>query len=208
MSSFLSLFEGELIFLDDDSIPTVCPGPKMHSIELVPTDHLDDDEEEHTSNLPGRELSPGEEDKDNEFLIYLRSLAPEERGHVTQWFVPYEQAKILLEEQCNRGLAETAKLLLDRGADVNTEEGEGSGLRVASLAGSTETVKLLLERGAEVHVDGGGSGTPLQMASCAGSAEIAKLLPERGANTNTERGDLGTALQAMSRDESAEKVPN
>ncbi|KAM0125328.1 hypothetical protein ACHAO1_010650 [Botrytis cinerea] len=92
---------------------------------------------------------------------------------------------------------EIAKLLLDRGADVNAQGGEyGNALQAAAWKGNQETVKLLLDRGADVNAQGGYHGNALQAAAWIGNQEIVKLLLDRGADVNAQGGRFGNALQA------------
>ncbi|KAJ7112597.1 hypothetical protein C8R44DRAFT_882361 [Mycena epipterygia] len=91
------------------------------------------------------------------------------------------------------------RLLLEKGADVNTADAEhGSALQAACSGGHTETVRLLLEKGADVNAEGGEYGNALQAASYGGSPEIVRILLKEGADVNAEGGSYGTALQAAS----------
>jgi len=64
-----------------------------------------------------------------------------------------------------RGDIDTARLLLERGADVNVEsEADGSPLVIASAAGNEELALLLLEAGAEPNAVDAGDMTPLHYA--------------------------------------------
>lgn len=93
-----------------------------------------------------------------------------------------------------------AKLLLERGADVNALHGTyGTALQVAAYLGRTEIVNLLLEHGADVNVLASDNGAALQAAAYRGYTKIAQLLLEHGADVNARDGDYGTALQAAAR---------
>ena len=51
------------------------------------------------------------------------------------------------------GHAETTALLLEAGADIDTQEQNGiTALMLASLGGHTEIVRMLLEHGADIDV--------------------------------------------------------
>jgi len=81
------------------------------------------------------------------------------------------------------GSQDNIELLLDRGADINTQGGfYGTALQAAAWIGLQEIVQLLLEHGAEVNTQGGFCGNAL-LAAIAGNngKEIAKLLLSRGA---------------------------
>jgi ankyrin repeat protein len=57
-------------------------------------------------------------------------------------------------------------LLIDKGADVNTQGGSYSNaLQAASYQVHQEIVKLLIDKGADVNVQGGFYGNALQAAS-------------------------------------------
>jgi ankyrin repeat protein len=52
-----------------------------------------------------------------------------------------------------RGHTETAKLLIEKGADVNAKNNNGwTPLYAAAIGDHTETVKLLIDKGADVNV--------------------------------------------------------
>ncbi len=89
---------------------------------------------------------------------------------------------------------EVAKLLLKKGADVNSRASNGhTALHYASAYGPIELVKLLLEKGASVNfnvqdsAEGDDPGcTPLLYAAANGQLEIVKLLLEKGAAVNAK----------------------
>lgn len=100
------------------------------------------------------------------------------------------------------GQPETAKLLLDAGADVRavSRNSEGNLAINAAAAGPRadrrpEIVKLLIARGA--HVDGRGSPTahtPLHEAAFNGDLPLVRLLLDRGADRALRTGEGETAL--------------
>ncbi|KAF7340364.1 p-loop containing nucleoside triphosphate hydrolase [Mycena venus] len=96
-----------------------------------------------------------------------------------------------------RGHLAIVHLLLQSGADVNTESSDGTtALQVASKNGHIEVVQLLLEKGADVNMKGS-DGTALQLASAKGHLEITSLLLEKDADVNVDGRD-GTPLQQAS----------
>jgi ankyrin repeat protein len=84
-----------------------------------------------------------------------------------------------LQWACERGRLEIVQLLLEKGADVNTQGGRyGNALEAATLRGHYEIVKLLLEEGADVNA--------LHPAALGGYLEIFQLLLEKGADVNAQ----------------------
>ncbi|KAI0451705.1 ankyrin repeat-containing domain protein [Xylaria acuta] len=109
---------------------------------------------------------------------------------------------LALHAAASQGHATIVKLLLDRGADINSRAGaDGTALHKAAsdTQHSRKRFHLLLERGADVNAQGGRYGYPLQ-AVCAHYHELRKaeveLLLEKGADVNAQGGKYGTALQA------------
>ena len=97
-------------------------------------------------------------------------------------------------------------MLLDRGADVNVQEGYRATLLAASREGYKEVVQILLDRGADVNAQEGYYETALQEASREGHKEVVQILLDRGADVNAQEGYGETALQAASREGHTEVV--
>jgi hypothetical protein len=96
-----------------------------------------------------------------------------------------------------RGAGGSARLLLDKGADVNAKGGHyGNALQTASLRGHKDVVTLLLDKGANVNAQGGLYGNALQAAAFGGYKEVVTLLLDKGANVNAQGGFYDNALQA------------
>src|SRR5690242_4447683 len=101
------------------------------------------------------------------------------------------------------GQYEMAKMLLDKGADVNALGGyHGNALLVASFKGFTQVVEILLDKGADVNADVSAISPPyktaLQAASFGGHTQVVKMLLDKGADVNAQDGFWSNALQAAS----------
>jgi tetratricopeptide (TPR) repeat protein len=98
-----------------------------------------------------------------------------------------------------RGYERVVKLLIDKGAKINAQDGFcGNALQAASTGGHEQVVKLLLDKGAKVNAQGGDYGNALQAASFRGHDQVVKLLLDKGADINAQGGAYGNALQAAS----------
>jgi ankyrin repeat protein len=96
-----------------------------------------------------------------------------------------------------KGASVLARMLLDKGADVNTQGGYlGNALQVASARGYKDIATLLLDKGADVNAQGGIYSNAFQAALAQGYKEIAMLLLDKGADVNAQGGIHGNALQA------------
>jgi ankyrin repeat protein len=83
------------------------------------------------------------------------------------------------------GDIDALKQHLAKGFDVNEkDEGGGSALGLAALAGQTAMVKFLIAEEADVSLAGGDNNTPLHGAAFLGQAKAAELLIEAGAKVN------------------------
>ncbi|KAF0188359.1 MAG: Ankyrin, partial [bacterium] len=107
----------------------------------------------------------------------------------------------LLHQASNENF-ETVKLLLDKGANPNTENNNStlpSPLMVAVNAEHTEIVKILLDKGANPNIKDSEGNTPLMQAVSNGNEEIAKLLIGKGADVNAKAND-GESVLAIAKD--------
>lgn len=97
------------------------------------------------------------------------------------------------------GKADTMKLLLAAGADVDGGSSQSTALYEASRIGSLGTVKLLLTAGADIEARSRSweGYTPLQIAADKGHLEVVKSLLAAGADVHATAGALSgvTALQ-------------
>ena len=115
--------------------------------------------------------------------------------------------------QDSQGGVSVAKLLLDRGVDVNTRrEDECTPLLLASYLGKLEMVRLLLDHGAEANVEAK-EGLKLLHAVALGSFEsqedgvrIAELLLKHGAEVDAQSEDHWTPLHVACRHGKLEMV--
>ena len=88
-----------------------------------------------------------------------------------------------------------ALLLLEMGADVNSEYRGAYPLHKASMFGLEAVVRLLLEKGAEVDIRSNEDETPLQVAANFGHGTILRVLLENGADINVKGLHGTSALQ-------------
>lgn len=93
-----------------------------------------------------------------------------------------------LQTATDRGDLENVKLLVENGADVNTDDGEA--IINASRYGHLDVVKFFIENGADVNAE---DEKPIKNAANNGHIEIVKLLHQNGA-------DLSKAIRSASDD--------
>lgn len=95
---------------------------------------------------------------------------------------------------------EIARLLIERGADVNFNHplGGGTPLTDAATRGNAAIVAVLLEKGADFNVKDDMHYTPLIWASSLGHDDVVKLLLEHGAPADAADEHGVTALQLAS----------
>eukprot|EP00386_Alphamonas_edax_P007983 GDKI01026324.1.p1 GENE.GDKI01026324.1~~GDKI01026324.1.p1 ORF type:complete len:327 (+),score=80.09 GDKI01026324.1:109-1089(+) len=88
----------------------------------------------------------------------------------------------------HQGHTHTARMLLNRGADINARNQlQETPLHIASRYGHTDTVRLLLERGADVHAKDQNQDTPLRVALSRNRQQITHMLRGWGAGENTNQ---------------------
>lgn len=91
---------------------------------------------------------------------------------------------------------DVAKLLIERGADVNaaaTNAQKVAPVHAAAAVRDVDTMRLLLERGADPNATQQMDVTPLHGAASRGDVEMAKLLLSHGANADAKMSD-GTSV--------------
>jgi ankyrin repeat protein len=103
------------------------------------------------------------------------------------------------------GFTEIAKLLIEKGAEVNAKGGVDMDMTPLIYAASQDRfdmVKLLIENGATVNIKTKYGWTPLFFAASRGKVDIAKLLIDKGADVSVK---LPTGETALSEAEKAGK---
>ena len=103
----------------------------------------------------------------------------------------------LLQIAAKLGHVQTAKLLIDRGADINAvHKWVGTPLHLACGYGHLDMVNLLIERGADVNAVNceGDGATPLHVAAGCGHSSIVNALIAAGASVDAQRAFGETAL--------------
>ncbi|KAK3244242.1 hypothetical protein CYMTET_46138 [Cymbomonas tetramitiformis] len=91
------------------------------------------------------------------------------------------------------GLVEVVRELLEKGAEVDAEDGKGcTALTVALYCGQAGTARALLEAGAGVNA--GTGRRPVHAAAMMGTVEMVRELVEKGAEVDAEDREGRTAL--------------
>jgi len=95
-----------------------------------------------------------------------------------------------------KGDANSVKLLLEKGEDVNAKvsNNDSTALIIAAQKGDTDIIKLLLNKGADVNAQNKNGDTPLVIATQKGDTENIKLLLEKDANVNAKTYEGKTVL--------------
>jgi hypothetical protein len=133
------------------------------------------------------------------FLNWIRLYNPERPWEDSDLETGLDSIPMPLYYAALLGFSTIARLLLDKGAEVNAQGGEyGNALQAASVRGHEQVVKTLLDKGAEVNAQGGIYGNALQAASVRGHEQVVKMLLDKGAKVNAQGGYFGNALQAAS----------
>ena len=98
-----------------------------------------------------------------------------------------------------KGHLAIVSLLIDRGADINSQDVEGSSLlHVAAQTGDPKAVSLLIECGADVGVRDGDCSTALHIASGNEHLGVVQLLLARGAEVDPQDNHGSTPLHLAS----------
>ncbi|KAJ5210754.1 hypothetical protein N7491_010563 [Penicillium cf. griseofulvum] len=106
-----------------------------------------------------------------------------------------------LSAACFAGLSDVVTLLLNKGANCNSNHLQnGTALHAALLSGHRDIVSILLENGADVNSKSRKSGSALYIASTYNYPDVVLALLERGADINYSEGLFGTALDGACRE--------
>ncbi|PUU79222.1 ankyrin repeat-containing domain protein, partial [Tuber borchii] len=129
-----------------------------------------------------------------------------DRGHthivecLLQHFPSLDSLSPELESASVGGHTEIAKLLLERGTDINQGIEYSCPLDAAAYYGHLDMVKLLIERDADINCSSNssvyGHGAALHSAAVSNHLEVVEELLRSGANPNLICEPHGTALQA------------
>jgi ankyrin repeat protein len=93
----------------------------------------------------------------------------------------------VLHEACMSGNLELVEDLLNAGADIEEQTGDGSTpLHAAVWYSQIEVVKYLLDAGANVNIRGGHDLTPLHLAASRGIQPVIHILLAHGADTEAQ----------------------
>lgn len=140
-------------------------------------------------------------------LERLRALLDEDPSLANAWsddgFTPLHYAAFF-------GQPEAAKLLIERGADLEARSTnrefalDAAPLHSAVAARERGTIEVLLDAGADVNAVQHGGFTPLLEAAQTGQADVVELLLERGADPDAKLDDGRTATDLARAGESAE----
>src|SRR5216683_627882 len=105
------------------------------------------------------------------------------------------------------GQLETAKLLLERGADVQAiaqTKFRNTPLQIALLTGQLEVARVLVAKGADVNAKQAEGFTALHTAAELGSEPLIRLLVDAGADINAKAEDGRRPLDVALRDNRSE----
>jgi ankyrin repeat protein len=98
--------------------------------------------------------------------------------------------------------------LVDRGADVRLQDGDGdTALHLAVQNGNLKLTKMFVSKGAPLDVKNKVGGTPLMWAAVFGNEELVKFLLESGADPTIKDSDGMTAASWAVKNKHEELVP-
>lgn len=123
-------------------------------------------------------------------LLLVSHQFPRNKEQISNPYTPGYAPRDQVEE------LEIAKLLLEKGADINAVdiEGKSNALIFAAANEKIQIARLLIDRGMNVNSKNSSSGTPLIFAAKSGNTELLKLLLGKGADINAISQSGNTAL--------------
>jgi ankyrin repeat protein len=108
---------------------------------------------------------------------------------------PLMQALFFFRQSPTTDYLDTARVLIDGGADVNAKsQGGHTPLMFAAALNQDELVEAMIQRGANVNAENEAGQTALMAAAAHGYARVADVLLARGANLTSRAKDGKTAL--------------
>lgn len=118
-----------------------------------------------------------------------------EQGNLNINSVGYLGMTALSSASIEYGNLEMIKYLLEKGADINVKNEDGStALMTASMYGNLEIIKYLIENGADINAKDNDDSTALIYASKWGNLETVEYLVKNGADINIKDIENKTAL--------------
>lgn len=143
---------------------------------------------------------PLQDNRDSLILAYvengnikgLNTLLSDKNNEVNKRYGSRERALLTYAIE-NRQL-EVTDYLLNKGADIEIQDGTKTPLMFASRYGNTDIVELLLDNGADVNSINDDRNTAFHYAAKYNNFEVLKLLYESGAKLNIPNNDQWTAL--------------
>ncbi|KAI6755752.1 unnamed protein product [Fusarium graminearum] len=152
----------------------------------------------------GTHNRPFAENKSETFLNIERLHDAARRGRVNDVKMLLDQGvspaafyggKSPLHTSAMHGNAESTRLLLEKGADIEAKDKTGwTALLIAATFSNHETLKLLLEKGADIEAKDKYGWTALLIAARFSKHKILELLLEKGADIEAKDEDGRTAL--------------
>ncbi len=90
---------------------------------------------------------------------------------------------------------DTAKLLITRGADIDSPGRGNAPIHLAAFNGYKDMLMILIDSGADIHAAGSEGWTAVFFACCAGHSDIVELLIGKGAKVDIKDNHGRTPLE-------------
>lgn len=118
-------------------------------------------------------------------------------GPNTNPYLTQEDMDIALHYAALGGCTAIVRLLVDKGADCNSDNGKiGGTLQAAAYMGHHEIVELLLNKGAKINATDREWGSALQAALLGDHFDVVQLLISRGSDINAPSSAAGCAMMS------------